>query len=432
MTGRVIYLAAAVLTLLGVSFAQAQAPGMYPPGGYGGPSMGSQGWNPAPRPYNPGPANRSWGDVTGNQGFQYEETPLDEFFRDVARDSYFRLEYMSWSFKQPGDTILGAPVALVANPTRRFPVTVAAQVAGEAVVPTTTGIDIDGVNGIRGTLGVPLTSGVLEANIFTFATSEERKEYLNLGAPTFIDLTALPQFVATSTFVDGSGADQNLFLYDEYYNMKLSSNLWGTEINYLFDAALPEPFLRIQPLIGFRFVNFDETFVQTGSFNEQGNFSGVDANGNSVTRLVSTIASQAENRVYVPQIGFRAELNSRWVSFGVEPKFGLGVNTYNDNVTVRQLRSPGDPTVSSDEREEILSAAGELNIYGRFHPRENITLSVGYTLMFIDNISRPHSSIYYDDPGIQNSQTQDSLIRVNPSFELMYFEGINVGAEIRF
>ena len=135
MTGRIVVLASVVLTLLLAQSATAQMPGMpcatCPPGAHGGgmmpgggmfpgggmmpgggmgpampgpmgPAMGGgmgypgmhspmahqrNGLQPVSRPYQSGPANWSYDYLGAKEGPLYGDTPLEEFLKDVARDS---------------------------------------------------------------------------------------------------------------------------------------------------------------------------------------------------------------------------------------------------------------------------------------------------------------------------------------------------------
>ena len=105
------------------------------------------------------------------------------------------------------------------------------------------------------------------------------------------------------------------------------------------------------------------------------------------------------------------------------------MNDYDTELDVSRLRSNGDPRVISTASGSRLSAVGELGVYSRLHVTTNLSLTVGYTFLFADNVVRPHSSIYYNDIP---PNTAPTALRTRPSFELMYYQGINVGGELRF
>jgi hypothetical protein len=436
MTGRFVSICSTVLLLAGAASAQAQGPQLwgdpgshpyevqgpawYSPGEMQGPGSGYQPWTP---PYQPGPANRSWDNVSGNpdSGWDYENTPLDEFLGDVARNSYVRIEYLNYAFKNPSDRLLGSPILSQVDPSVPFPVTdTGGQPAGEARVPTTGDLQYPDAQGIRGTLGIQLIGGTLEANIFYFSPAEDRSFIDRLGdQSTNNPLNPLepPQFLATSTLTNGQ-LGNNLLIYDDSFTSTTKAELWGSEANFIFDAYLPEPMFQLRPMVGFRYINFNEELHQVGVFDQQDQL---------VTPLVSQISSYSENSIYAPQIGLRAEMVSRWLTLGIEPKLAAGINVYETSV-VTQGFANGDPIIRTTASGEKFSFVGELSLYARLHIRQNFALTVGYQATVMDQIARPHSSILYND----NGAAADPAIVTRPSHERFDFGGINVSGEFRF
>ena len=435
MTGRFVCFYSTVLLLAGAVSAQAQgpqlwsdhgsssyeaqAPAWYTPGATQAPTTG---WQPRTPPYEAGPANRSWDNLSGDRGWDYENTPLDEFFADVARNSYFRMEYMLHGFRNPGDELLGSTILSQNDPTVPFQVTdTGGQLAGEARVATTEDLNYPDAQGLRATLGIPLIGGALEANIFFFDTVEDSSFIGDrgvLGEPTSGNPLDVPQFIATSTRTNGLTGN-NLLLYDDSFATDLTADMWGSEVNFVFDAYLPEPMFQLRPMVGFRYINFRESLRQVGVFDQQDFL---------VIPLVSRINSDTENSIFAPQIGLRAEMVSRWLTLGIEPKLAAGVNVYETSVVTQALRSPGDPRIETTSTGEEFAVVGELNAYARIHIRQNFTVTVGYQATFIDNVTRSHSSIFYND----NGANADAAIVTKPSFELFDFGGLNVSGEIRF
>lgn len=424
MNGRLIWaLTLAIgLTSSSDSFAQGYAPqhGGHSPGG--SPAWYGQSGSvyPLTPQYQPGPANRAWDDLSGDQGGFYENSPVDEFLRDLARDSFVRMEYLSWSFREPSGGALGSPIQGIVDPRRPFEVDIDGQLGPDALgrVHSLAGTQIDDVQGLRATIGVPLGNAVVEANIFTFDEAQQNTNVNDLGE-VLGDPTALPRVIATSTLLNGE-VSRNIFLYDDFFRTNLSTDLWGTELNVVFNSYSPPPGFVFRPMVGFRYIDFGEKLAQTGSFDQQDNL---------LTPLISTIVSGSENSVYVPQVGLRTEFTSRWLTVGIEPKIGVGVNVYRDNVYTSALRAVDDPLTSTIDRGEKIAVSGELSLTGQVHISEKFSINVGYTIIFVDNVSRPTSSILYNDNG--PSPIPPAVV-VNPSFDLMYFQGLNVGGEIRF
>lgn len=430
MTGRSVCGAIALLLMLS-SLTVAQGPMMAPGAGYAtawqpqpyapdyyGPVPSTLGMTPVTPPYISGPANYAWDNTSGDRGFFYEDSPVDEYLKDLATGSFLRFEYMNWTFRDPGGELMGSGVAAVPRPHEPFDVTVGGQLVGEARVATTDYSTLDDINGLRATLGVRLFGGTLEGSIFSF---ENKSDFLlidDLGDDPGQDPLIPVQYIATSTLTNGA-LGTNLLLYDESFQSRFSSDLWSSDINFVFDSYLPDEGFLLRPSIGFRYVDFDEQLLQIGSFNQLGFL---------VPSLVSTITSNTENRVFVPQIGLRAELTSRWLTVGVEPRIGMGVNVYETNVITERLRSQGDPTINTTESGEEFTVSGEVTVFGRIHVSPRFSVVVSYQAMFVDNVARPHTSIFYND----NGQGQPAAVVTRPAFDLMSFQGINVGGEFRF
>ena len=425
MTGRSVCLIAVILLSVGASRSEAQMygaheqPTSWPPG--------SMYQSNAPMPltphYTPGPANWVQENITADRGGLYDDTPLDEFIKDVSRDAFVRLEWLSWGFKKPGNQPLGSQILSTTDPREPFDITVAGTNFGDAHVETLDGIKADQVSGIRGVIGLPLAQGDVEASIFYFenfsdGTLVDGRDGIGFEAVSGDPTTV--QFVATTTLTNGQ-VGNNAFLYDNSFSTHYESKLWGSDVNYVFDAALSEPFIQIRPMFGFRYLAIDEHLNQVGVFDGQGQLTPAQI-------VRSVISSDSENNVYIPQIGMRIESTSRWLTVGVQPTFGMGVNQYRGTVFTESLRSVGDPHTETTESGEKLSVSGELAVYGKLHVNKHVSLTVGYTFLFIDNVTRAHNSILYND----NGQNVDPAVVAKPAFDLMYYQGLNVGGEIRY
>jgi hypothetical protein len=461
------FTAAVAITVLGASFAPGQVQAQYPPAQYP-PAQSSQygqpvytpasfggndhaghdhssghascpmcmmsmsgaqagGW-PTPITANysqPSPYYReAHDDLSGDNGWDYGSSPFDAFLLGAVRGAFLRLEYLNWSYKQPGNQALGSGIAGIPEPREAFPVTVASQLAGIGRVSTIDAVDLDHRNGIRGTIGLPLPAGRggFEASIFWMQdiselTNEREIAGNPIGGPA-AGTNDVARFIVTSTFTNGVPGT-NLFIYDQSFGTKFSSDLWGAEFNWVSDPYASGPGLQIRPLIGFRYLEIQEQLVQTGSFNQQGILS---------VPLVSVITSQSDNRTYAPQVGLRMEFVHPRFALGVEPKIGIGLNEVQNRVVTERLRSQADPTVTSTDQGDMISAVGEIALYGKLTVTEKLTVNFGYSFLFIDNVSRAHNSIFYND----NGPLADAAIVARRSTELMYYQGINLGAEFRY
>lgn len=375
--------------------------------------------------YRPSPFyNEAYDNLTGDDGWDYGASPFDALLLNAVKGAYFRLEYLNWTYKKPGNQPLGSAINGINEPREPFNVTVFGQLAGIARVPTLDAVDLGHRNGIRSTLGMPLPSGRggIEASIFWLQDKSERTREFEvdgfpLGAPA-PGTTDPPKFIVTSTFTNGVPGT-NLFVYDESYQTRFSSDLWGTEINWVSDPYASGPGLQIRPMAGFRYIDIAEQLVQIGSFNRRGQLA---------QSLVSVITSRSDNAAFIPQVGVRLELvRPRW-ALGVEPKIGVGVIDIDNSVVTERLRSQGDPTITSQDSRAEISAVGEISLYMKANVTEKITVNFGYSFLFVDNVSRAHNSIFYND----NGQQADAAIVARTATELMYFQGINLGAEFRY
>jgi hypothetical protein len=363
-------------------------------------------------------------DLSGDDGWDYGSSPFDALLLSAVKGAFFRVEYLNWNYKKPGNQALGSALAGIPEPRESFPVTVAAQLAGIARVATLDTVDLSHRNGIRSTIGLPLPSGRggFEASIFWLQDVKELTQEFeiagnDIGAPP-PGTNDVARFIVTSTFTNGVPGS-NLFIYDESFGTKFSSDLWGAEFNWVSDPYASGPGLQLRPLIGFRYLDISEQLVQTGSFNQQGVLA---------DPLVSVVTSRSENAVYVPQVGLRMEFVHPRFALGVEPKIGFGINEAQNVVVTERLRSQGDPTITSTDQASKLSTVGEIALYGKLNVTEKLTVNFGYSFLFVDHTSRAHNSILYNDNGPQ----ADAAIVARQSTELMYYQGLNLGAEFRY
>ncbi|MBM83271.1 MAG: hypothetical protein CMJ78_22145 [Planctomycetaceae bacterium] len=359
-----------------------------------------------------------------DRGFLYGESPIDQFIKNVAKSTWVRVEYMNYRFENPGSALLGTDVLGIVNPRDEFPVTVSNQNFGNARVADLGAISLRDNNGVRTTIGIPIGKTVLEANIMSFEESSDHFVEDELGVrmnppgvpPSVVPIP--PLFIATSTKLNGEPAN-NLFLYDNRFEARYSTDFWGVEANLVIDTSIANQNLKLRPIVGFRYMELTERLTQLGVFDQQG---GLDPPLNSI------IDSEVDNRIYAPQVGLRFEGSVSRVSFGLEPKVGMGVNVFDANVNVIQLRSPADPTIFSEDADEKFSPYGNLTAYLRWHLSQNVSFYLGYDFLWLAKVSRPFANINYNDNGSQN----DAAIVVDPGFDNMTIQGVTVGAEFRF
>lgn len=365
-------------------------------------------------PYGAGPDGLITEQISGDRGFDYEDSPLDRFLIATTKSMWLRGEYLQWNFDGPGNVLLGSPVAGVVDASKPFQATVAGQPA-TAQVPTTSGLRFRNVQGFRGTIGLNTNAGALEANYIVFSRAQS-SQFLGVEpAPVLAPETQIQY--ATSTLINGQPSN-NVFLYDSSFSVTQNTQMFGAEANWVAKSPYEEGFVT-RPMVGFRYLDFNEALHQVGVFNQQGQLD---------PPLVSFIDSDVTNRVYAPQIGLRLEMVHRWMTIGFEPKVAFGVNNYNASVGTFHLRSPGDPAVNTTQSGSKFAPIGDFSFYGKLNLRDNFSLFGSYQIMVASGISRPANNIFYNDNGSANP----AAIVVDTAFDRMVWQGFSVGAELRF
>ncbi|MFN0196965.1 MAG: BBP7 family outer membrane beta-barrel protein [Planctomycetaceae bacterium] len=348
-----------------------------------------------------------------DRGWGYEDTAADRLLKDVVSNTWIRIDYLLWDIERPGDTLLGSPVVGIDNPRLPFDVAAGGVVIGQARVADTNDIKLRNNNGIRGTVGISMTAGDFEASVFGLETAKHTTIADDLPSPFPPDQGT---FVATSTLVNGALGD-NLFLYDNSYQVSFSSQVWGSEANFILNPEMEGEGLKIRPMGGFRYLNLQENMDQVGVYDSFG----------TIVPLVSTIESRTNNNIYGPQVGIRTELVHRWFTIAVEPKIMLGMNSYQDKVTTTALRAFADPTVTTTASDTDVAAGAELGVNARIRLNDSIFLTVGYNLLWFGNVQRANEIIRYNDNG--PLPTPPDVV-TNPNRGDIRMQGLSVGGEI--
>ena len=371
--------------------------------------------SPAANPqYGAGPDGLITEQISGDKGFDYEDSPFDRFLTATAKSMWLRGEYLQWNFDGPGRALLGSAVAGVVDPSIPFQATVAGQPA-TAQVPTTSALHFRGVQGFRGTLGLNTNAGAFEANYFIFNRAQSSQFLAVAPAPVLAPETQIQY--ATSTLLNGQPSN-NVFLYDSSFQVTQNTQMFGAEANWVAKSPYEEGFVT-RPMVGFRYIDFHEALHQIGVFNQQGQLD---------PPLTSFIDSDANNRIYAPQLGLRLEMVHRWLTVGFEPKVAFGVNNYNASVGTLHLRSFGDSAVNTKQSGIHFAPIGDFSFYGKLNLRDNFSLFGSYQIMVANGISRPANNILYNDNGSANP----AGVVADASFQRMVWQGFTIGGELRF
>ncbi len=386
--------------------------------------------------------------LSQDRGWGYQDTHLDRILDSVVRNSWIRLDYLLFQTRRPGNHILGADDPMVDNERLPFEVSSGGEVIGVAFVPSIDNFELKNINGMRGTLGVMLNGGALEANVWGLKENSASGAITGLGAQGFGPTVtggnpSDPIFAATTVNKFGEPLGGEAFLYDHSFRARYVQDVWGAGINYIRNDSNVGEGLRLLPILGFRYLEVNEGLFQTGVFN--GGFDGVvdfgeDLNSNGVIDpgedinndglldlgLVSVINSRVNNEIFAPQIGMRFQLQHRWFTVGFEPKVAVGGNRYEMEVETDQLRSFGDPLTQSSKSGWKESVVFDFRFFLKLLPSEDIEFFLAYDVTVAHNVSRAYDNIYYND----NGQSEPPAIGVDPGFERVWWQGLVLGGQI--
>ena len=344
---------------------------------------------------------------------------------DTSHGTWFRLEYIQTQINEPGTTLLGAPLSNIPDPTEPFLVFSPAGVLTTARVLDTSGVKFDNINGIRGTFGVPLAMGHIEANFW--GTDEVTSKIQADELPATNPLQDV-QVIVTSLLTNGQPGS-SVILYDRSFKALYSTDIFGAEANFYYNYRNPRLGLRFLPLFGARHIDYDEQLKQRGEFDNNSGTAGPVGIFNPT--LVRQIDSHVDNDIYAFQTGFRGEFEHQLLTLGMENKFGLGWNHYDAEVRTVDLRdSPvapiqDDGIVRSSDSHDQLAPIYELQLYGSVHLNDSLRLRAGWSWTYIGNVSRADENIYYNDLGTANPPG----VVARGRDETVWFSTFNIGGE---
>jgi len=326
---------------------------------------------------------------------------LNAAIQSTAHNMWFRLEWLSTNVDAPGHTLLGASLASVANPREPFDVLLPNGNIATAVVLDTSSVDFDNINGIRGTWGIPLSFGHVETSAWGTENSTSR---INTDLIPATNPLQDVDVIGTSLFTNGEPGS-TVILYDSSFQAKYSTEIFSAETNLYYNYQAPRLGLRILPLVGFRFVDYDESLLQLGAYD---NSSGLNAGGILADPIVHRIESVVDNDLYGLQAGFRTEFVHQFFTLGIEPKAAVAYNHYEARVSTNNLRtSPYAPVVidgltESKETQNLVAPYLDFAMYAKVHLSQSLHVRVGWSYTMYTNMSRADDNIYYNDNGIAN------------------------------
>lgn len=406
-----------------------------PPGNWQSPPQGYPSGYPAPPP---GPPT-IYEQLPDDLGFRYEDSQFETALKNLFRHSYYRGEFLLWSASKPGDVLLGATpsAGFITNtqlqqappllPPTTFSIPNPIGTVNAAVVePTLGAFNVSHMPGYRGTFGLPIGPGNFELSAFILGTRENRYDGTafitpEVPADPVTGANAIPAvFVGQPINVAGG---QNFLLYTNSYEAVLKTGIWGSEANYIMDAANAGTgdLITFSPMLGFRYLNYRESFLQYGGYE----ISSTDDLGNvTLTPASRAIYSSSNNNSYGPQFGVRAEASAGGVTFGAEPKIMLGLNSYLATLTSTNVPFEGAST-SNSKKATIFSPVADLKLYTRVAVSKYAHVFAAYNVMWAGSLTRPYDTIGYTidaaGGGFFSPKFTDSII-----------QGLTVGGELRF
>jgi hypothetical protein len=436
MSGRCTLGWMTLLTLLVPSLSHAQEaapPGYFQsvvPHAVGG---GHPGYGVPPTGPGPGPGNY-YEEIPGDTGWLYDESPLERFLVNAFRHSYFRAEYLLFNMRDPGNVTLAEPSALNGPDSGQLdpnqPQFVVDPNTGNilsGLLPTLNAIQLNQNNGVRGTFGFELRDGALEASVFALQASSaafDGTPFINGTSPFFDPTSGLSFFehVVYQPVLQEGAATGFPLIYDISYRAQLKTNVWGSELNWLWNDPNPNDNFDIRPLFGIRYFNYKE------SLRQRGDYTYIDQLAGSTEILQRRIDAVTDNYMYGPQFGFRAEVTSKWFDIGATPRVMLGLNSYKATLNTSQVLSPTEPNVYHKSAKTSFGPIADLQAYTRLKLHENFSILVSYNLMWAGLISRPSDNIIYNT----SITPQGSLFQQNVRMTDTFLQGISVGGELRF
>ena len=442
-------------------------------------------WHGIPLSYQRGNGNRMPGptpdtifeQLPDDHGFAYEDTPLGNMLKDTFRHAWFRAEYVLWKTSSPGNVLLSAqpstgvlavnnpnPLSNYGYPGRQqlqqgleFARTVNG-VTGLATTPGLDSISFNNMNGFRGTFGLPVQTGAIELSAFILGKSTDTyfggntlaSVYANggnIGVGTgFIQtqITANPaaliggtvgvdgnpavngriaQFISQPVLVNGLHqvltTSSPAIDYDVSYQAKLTTSSWGTEANYIIDSTDPNNIIQIRPSFGARYFNTQDKLNQYGQYNQT---------SSGVNQVISRqINSGANNDIYGPQFGLRAEAQHSRFLIGVEPKIMLGLNSWRSSLDTSNVFGSGDRSQSLLTKGTTFTPLFDVKFYSNVALSQYMSAYVSYNYIWAGQVNRSYNDILYN----QNAAGQSDF-KLLRNYSGTALQGLSFGLEFKY
>lgn len=423
-----LLLAAATL-LIAATAATAQLPSYCPPsmmGGYGAPPGVTYGQNVVN--YRVNRHESRWN----------ETQPIEAFLTQLTKRSWIRMEYMLWDVEDPGDRTIGAPVN---DQDLRVPFEVEdpgnGDMFGFSVVPNFDNVTLNDNVGVRGTYGIWFNGGEIEFSVFGSNQASDDIQFRNLQAnrpepPDPLDPNPPPPDASLGTLANpnviiplttdgvvGTGAGLAFLGFDSSYRASVKSQFWGSELNVLSKPNTTVNAMTWQWLGGIRYMNFDEEFNQFGVSDDGG---AIDPPLNYIIRSSTT------NNMYGPTAGFRAKLDSKYVTLSVTPRVTFALNDYTNRLTTSG-NGFANPVMLSEEEIDFTTMT-QVSFLAEVHPSEAFTIFGGYDFFWSYRVARPFRGTDYDSTIVGDVVVPQ--LGLSPDPDSFFLQGFSFGATFRF
>jgi hypothetical protein len=345
-----------------------------------------------------------------DKGWAYNEELRDSLTKSVT-GSWFRLDYLNWDIRRPKNTYFGEGVTGIIKPNLPFPAFDRTTAVGFLTqVPNFNDVSINNNNGMRASMGIAAGDGEVNGNIWFLGKNNQQVHYY--------DPYSYGGTIGISTLLNGATrTDGAVAIFDTSFNYRYMTTTMGAEINYQYGPSTHAEGLQFSPIVGVRYLKFDERVVAHG----------VDQHDPSTTRNFF-LENNVNNDMLGPQIGLKTEFVHQYFTVGLNSKFLLGFNRIGYQVKSEQLFVPTDPFTNSEQDRNQVSPVVDLSAYGKFPFGEHFSLVAGYDVMWIGRVSRASNTFQLNDNGFGNDPSATSVEKLSDIF--MY--GVTVGGEFRF
>jgi hypothetical protein len=144
--------------------------------------------------------------------------------------------------------------------------------------------------------------------------------------------------------------------------------------------------------------------------------------------IVTTIDSRTTNNLYGGQIGFRMEVVTKYLEFGVTPKILFLGNTMLSDVSTNHLRTNLDGFVATQNITSTFTWGGDATSYVQLNLGKCFSIRGGYNVLYINRVTRPQNNIYYND----NGPTNPPAIVSNLIFRDLLVSGFTFGCQFQW